>query len=305
MLASHLALKQVHSKHILVVFDFLCSVFTHLHSINTGASARNSSLGIYWTNMIWALTNTPQWLLYEPFHLFLEVQKPLVDSQTDRTPPSTSVSSSSVSNPDPCLCAQGILSHRRTLIIQDQSRGNVVHVLWIKRGNHLSPDSLVAIFWDWQSSERCCGHRKSSIVANVCGLYCVLCICNKVQQKGCCSSRFEFELFRYFWGRAALEEKAKSLEANLSGRSKGPFLSGLVTRAVSCGFFFFFFQYSLRYLKYTNYQINKKSTIWCFENAFLISTHSQQCLGNNRTFWDSISSNFIHISRTVNSEADI
>ncbi len=59
--------------------------------------------------MIRALNNIADRLLYEPFHLFLEVQKPLVDSQTDKSTPSTSVSSSSVSNPDPGLCPQGIL----------------------------------------------------------------------------------------------------------------------------------------------------------------------------------------------------
>lgn len=116
VLASHLALKQVHCKHTFggMIFILFVQYFTHpsvlyLHSINTGVSAKNSAWVYSCTNMIRALTNTADRLLYEPFHLFLEVQKPLVDSQTDKSTPSTSVSSSSVSNPDPSLCPQGIL----------------------------------------------------------------------------------------------------------------------------------------------------------------------------------------------------
>ncbi|TNN88004.1 hypothetical protein EYF80_001585 [Liparis tanakae] len=60
--------------------------------------------------MIRALTNTPDRLRNKPFHLFLEVQKALADRQTDESTPSTSVSSSSVSDPDPGLGPQGLLS---------------------------------------------------------------------------------------------------------------------------------------------------------------------------------------------------
>lgn len=93
------------------------------HRMNTGASAKNSTRVYSCTNMIRALTTTLHGLLYKPFHLFLEVQKPIVDTQTDKSTPSTSVSSSSVSDPDPGLCPQGILltpHNRRNLRIQEQ-----------------------------------------------------------------------------------------------------------------------------------------------------------------------------------------
>lgn len=45
----------------------------------------------------------------KPSRLFLEVQKPIVDIQMDKSTPSTSVFSSGVSNPDPGFCPQGIL----------------------------------------------------------------------------------------------------------------------------------------------------------------------------------------------------
>lgn len=45
----------------------------------------------------------------KPFRLFLEVQKPIVDIQMDKSTSSTSVFSSGVSNPDPGFCPQGIL----------------------------------------------------------------------------------------------------------------------------------------------------------------------------------------------------
>lgn len=112
VLASHLALKQVHCKHTFggMISKLFVQYFTHpsvlyLHSINTGASAKNSIWVYSCTNMIRQPTQQTTIRTLSP----LEVQKPLVDSQTDKSTLSTSVSSSSVSNPDPGLCPQGIL----------------------------------------------------------------------------------------------------------------------------------------------------------------------------------------------------
>lgn len=77
VLASHLALKQVHCKHIFggMIFMLFVAYFTHPsvwypYSVNTGASAKNSTWVYSCTNIIQALTTTRDGLYTNPFTSF-------------------------------------------------------------------------------------------------------------------------------------------------------------------------------------------------------------------------------------------
>lgn len=125
MLANHFALKQVHFKHTFggMISTFSVQYFTHPsilcpRSIN-GASAIKSSRVWSCTNMIQALTTTTT-----PHGL----EKPIVDTQTEKSTPVTSVSSSRVSKTRsrPLSSGDSLTTHKRwTLRTQTSPTGTL------------------------------------------------------------------------------------------------------------------------------------------------------------------------------------
>lgn len=106
----------------------------------------------------------PTWTTVQTsFHLFLEVQKLFVDTQADRSTPSTSFSSSSLPIQASTL-RRFCHATNRAWKKKRLDRGEVC-----AKGNPLSPDSRVAIFFffPW---------HKSSVVAGSCvfAVYCLL-----------------------------------------------------------------------------------------------------------------------------------
>lgn len=105
----------------------------------------------------------------KPSRLFLEVQKPIVDIQMDKSTPSTSVFSSDVSNPDPGFCPQGILitplHSRQTPPHEKQDQTSALAEEWGKKEG--SPMSPVAIFLR-QKEEGFLFGGESSTVASLC-----------------------------------------------------------------------------------------------------------------------------------------
>ena len=92
VLASHLALKQVHCKHtfwwlwfpyfLFSILPIHLSNYTaYLHSINTGASAKNRAWMYSCTNLIRALTNTPDDYI-NPFPSHYKCKNPHMDKST-------------------------------------------------------------------------------------------------------------------------------------------------------------------------------------------------------------------------------